>query len=141
MLTFFKREESMAKLTQEMKDLIAAQQCFIATVNPDGTPNIGPKRSTRVLDDEHIAFNEVTAHQTWKNVQNGSKVAIAVVDREKLKGFRFVGTPEALTSGPVFDQAVAMLQKAGVRPLTAVIRVKIEKIFNLGLPGAGQEIV
>src|ERR1035437_621116 len=121
----------MAKLTQEMKDLIAAQQCFIATVNPDGTPNIGPKRSTRVLDDEHIAFNEVTAHQTWKNVQNGSKVAIAVVDREKLKGFRFVGTPEALTSGPVFNQAVAILQKAGIRSLTAVIRVKIEKIFNL----------
>ena len=37
----------MAKLTQEMKDLIGAQQCFVATVNPDGTPNIGPKRSTR----------------------------------------------------------------------------------------------
>lgn len=131
----------MAKLTQEMKDLIAAQQCFIATVNPDGTPNIGPKRSTRVLDDEHIAFNEVTANQTWKNVQNGSKVAIAVVDREKLKGFRFAGTPEALTSGPVFDQAVAMMQKAGLRTPTAVVRVKIDKIYNLGLPGAGQEIV
>ena len=45
----------MAKLTQEMKDLIGAQQCFVATVNPDGTPNIGPKRSTRVLDDDHLA--------------------------------------------------------------------------------------
>ena len=41
----------MAKLTQAMKDLIGAQQCFIATVNPDSTPNIGRKRSTRVLDD------------------------------------------------------------------------------------------
>ncbi len=131
----------MAKLTQEMKDLIAAQQCFVATVNPDGTPNIGPKRSTRVLDDEHIGFNEVTAGQTWKNVQNGSKVAIAVVDREKLKGFRFVGKPEAISSGPVFDQAVAIAQKAGIRSPQAVIRVKVEKIYNLGLPGAGQEIV
>ncbi len=131
----------MAKLTQEMKDLVAAQQCFIATVNPDGTPNIGPKRSTRVLDDDHLAFNEVTGNQTWKNVQNGSKVAIAVVDREKLKGFRFVGTPEAITSGPIFDQAAAMLQKAGMRTPKAVVRVKIDKIYNLSLPGAGQEIV
>ncbi len=131
----------MAKLTQEMKDLIAAQQCFIATVNPDGTPNIGPKRSTRVLDDEHIGFNEVTANQTWKNVQNGSKVAIAVVDREKLKGFRFVGSPEIVSSGPIFEQSVANAQKMGIRAPQAVIRVKIDKIFNLGLPGAGQEIV
>lgn len=130
----------MAKLTQEMKDLITAQQCFVATVNPDGTPNIGPKRSTRVLDDEHIAFSEVTANQTWKNVQNGSKAAIAVVDREKLKGFRFTGTPEAITSGPIFQQAVAMTQQAGLRAPTAVVRVKIDKIYNLGVPGAGQEI-
>jgi predicted pyridoxine 5'-phosphate oxidase superfamily flavin-nucleotide-binding protein len=131
----------MPKLTQEMKDLIGAQQCFVATVNPDGTPNIGPKRSTRVLDDEHIAFNEVTANQTWKNVQNGSKVAIAVADREKLKGFRFTGTPEAVSSGPVFEASVAAAQKAGMRPPIAVIRVKLEHIFNLGIPGAGQEIV
>lgn len=36
----------MAKLTQEMKEMIATQQCFIATVNADGTPNVAPKRST-----------------------------------------------------------------------------------------------
>ncbi len=41
----------MAKLTQEMKDLTASQQCFVATVNADGTPNAGPKRSTRVILD------------------------------------------------------------------------------------------
>ena len=35
-----------------------------------------------LTDDEHIAFSEVTANQTWKNVQNGTKIAIAVVDRE-----------------------------------------------------------
>ncbi len=81
----------MAKLTQEMKELIGAQQCFVATVNPDGTPSIGPKRSTRVLDDEHLAFTEVTGNQTWRNVRRGSRVAIAAVDRETLKGFRFVG--------------------------------------------------
>ncbi|MDA8219924.1 MAG: pyridoxamine 5'-phosphate oxidase family protein [Chloroflexota bacterium] len=131
----------MAKLTQEMKDLVAAQQCFIATVNPDGTPDIGPKRSTRVLDDEHLAFNEVTAKQTWSNVERGSVVAIAVVDREKLKGFRFVGTAEPITSGPLYDQAVEMMAKAGLKaPLKAVVKVKVDRIFNLGLPGAGEEI-
>ncbi len=131
----------MAVLTQEMKDLVAGFQCFVATVNPDGTPNVGPKRSTRVLDDEHLAFNEVTSKQTWSNVSNGSKVAIAVVDRETMRGFRFVGTPEIISSGPAYDQAVAIMRQRGMNsPLTAVVKVKVEKIFNLGMPGAGEQL-
>lgn len=133
-------EAMMAKLTQEMRDLIAAQQCFIATVNADGTPNIGPKRSTHVVDDEHLAYWEVTAKQTWANVQQGSKVAIAVVDREKMKGFRFVGTPEILTSGEAFDRAVEAGSKRGLAP-KAVIQIKVDKIYSLGGPTAGDEIV
>ncbi len=131
----------MAVLTQEMKDLVANFQCFVATVNPDGTPNVGPKRSTRVVDDEHLAFNEVTTKQTWTNVSNGSKVAIAVVDRETMKGFRFVGTPETIASGPVYEQAAEIMRQRGMMaPLKAVVKVKVEKIFNLGMPGAGEQI-
>jgi predicted pyridoxine 5'-phosphate oxidase superfamily flavin-nucleotide-binding protein len=131
----------MAKLTQEMKDIIAAQQCFVATVNEDGTPNVGPKRSTRVLDDEHLAFNEVTAKHTWDNVQRCSQVAISVVDRERMRGFRFLGPAEVFTSGPLYDEAVAGMQRAGItRPLKGVVKVKVDKIFNLGFPGAGEEV-
>ena len=131
----------MARLTQEMKDMIAAQQCFVATVNPDGTPNVGPKRSTRVLDDEHLIYSEVTGKQTWGNVGRGSKVAIAVVDREKLKGFRFLGTPTAVTSGDLYEQAAGMLKKAGMPAPKAVIRVSIEKIYDLAPGKGGQEIL
>lgn len=130
----------MAKLTQEMKDLIATQQCFVATVNPDGSPNIGPKRSTRVIDDETLAYNEATARQTWANVSRGSKIAIACIDRERLKGYRFVGTPLVVTSGPLYDAAAATMQKAGRPAPKAVITVKIDRIFNLGVPGAGEEV-
>src|SRR5450756_53704 len=109
-------EDTMAVLTQEMRNLVAAQQCFIATVNPDGTPNVGPKRSTRVLDNEYLAFNELTSKQTWTNVKSGSKVAIAVVDREAMKA------------------------RGMMAPLTAVVKVKVEKIYNLGMPGAGEQL-
>jgi predicted pyridoxine 5'-phosphate oxidase superfamily flavin-nucleotide-binding protein len=131
----------MAVLTQEMKELVARSQCFVATVNPDGTPNVGPKRSTRVLDDEHLAFNEITGRQTWNNVSSGSKVAIAVADRETMRGYRFVGTPEVVDSGPIYDQAVETMRQRGMAmPLKAVIKVRIDKIFNLGMPGAGEQI-
>jgi predicted pyridoxine 5'-phosphate oxidase superfamily flavin-nucleotide-binding protein len=131
----------MPQLTQEMKEMIADQQCYVATVNADSTPNIGPKRSTRVVDDEHLAYNEGTAKQTWENVKRGSKVAIAVADRDLLRGFRFVGTPEAVTSGELYDQAAAMAEKMGFPAPKAVVKVKIERIFNLSVPGAGDEML
>ncbi len=130
----------MSKLTQEMKALIASQKCFVATVNPDGTPNLGPKGSTRVLDDEHLAFNESSGKQTWINLQSGSKVAIAVIDRETHIGFRFIGTPEVITSGELYDQAVAARTRPGMRPLRAVIKVKIDKIVSLSSANPGEEI-
>ncbi len=130
----------MAALTQEMKDLIGTQQCFIATVNADGTPNVGPKRSTRVLDDEHLAYNEITGKRTWANVQNGSIVAIAVVDREKNKGYRFLGTPEVIKAGELFEQAAAAMKARGLPAPKAVVKVRVDKIFKLGNPGAGDQI-
>jgi uncharacterized protein len=131
----------MARLNQEMKDMVAAQQCFIATVNPDGSPNVGPKRSTRVEDDEHLMFTEVTGAQTWRNVLHGSRVAIAVVDREKMKGYRFSGNPEVITSGEIVEQAAAALRARGIMaPVKGVVRIKIDRIHNLGIPGAGELI-
>lgn len=131
----------MPKLTQPMKDLIAAQQCFVATVNDDGTPNVGPKRSTRVLDDEHLAFAEATGKLTWANLQRGSQVAIAVVERDEMKGYRFVGTPELVTSGPLFDGTQEALRQRGIAaPLRAVVRIHVERIYDLGMPEPGREI-
>ncbi len=130
----------MATLTQEMKDLVRTQQCFIASVNADGTPNVGPKRSTRVLDDEHLAFTEITGKRTWTNVLNGSKLAVAVVDREKSKGFRFVGTAEVVREGQLYDEAAAVMKSRGLPAPKGIVKIKVERIYNLGTPGAGEEI-
>lgn len=130
----------MAKLTPEMKELVAKQQCFVATVSADGTPNLGPKMSTRVLDDEHLAYNEITGKKTWENIKANPRVAVAVVDREKLQGYRFVGNAEVITSGLLFDKARDLSQKMRLALPKAVIKVKVDKIYNLGLPGSGEPI-
>jgi predicted pyridoxine 5'-phosphate oxidase superfamily flavin-nucleotide-binding protein len=131
----------MSKLTNDMKDLVVSQQCFVATVNPDGTPNLGPKRSTRVLDDGHLLFTEATGKRTWQNVQRGSRVAIAVVDRDRMTGYRFEGPAEVITSGPIFEQAAAAAKQRG-SPASpkAVVRVAVERVFGLGGSTAGEEI-
>ncbi len=131
----------MAILTAEMKEMVAAQQCFIATVGEDGLPNVAPKRSTRVLDDETLIFTEGTGGTTWKNIQAGAKVAVGVVNREVLDGYRFVGTPEIVTAGELFELAAEMSQKMGRPAPFAVVKIHIEEIYSLK-PGplAGKRI-
>ncbi len=58
----------MATLTPEMKEMIATQQCFVATVDAAGNPNVAPKRSTRVLTDNALIFTEGRGGATYKNV-------------------------------------------------------------------------
>jgi uncharacterized protein len=131
----------MAKLTQEMKEMIASQQCFIGTVDANGAPNVAPKRSTRVLTDDSLIFSEGTGGNTYANIIRGSKVSVAVVNREILNGFRFIGTPEIQDSGELFEQAVAMSEKAGMPPPLAVVVIHITEIHSLKPgPTAGKKI-
>lgn len=130
----------MAKLTQEMKDMFAVQLPIIATVNEDGTPNVGPKRSARLLDDETIIFNENTSGRTQKNIERSGDITIIVVDREHLDGYRFVGKAQVYTSGEYYEGAVKWAEgKMGV-PKAAIV-MKIEKAYTLKSgPTAGTEI-
>jgi predicted pyridoxine 5'-phosphate oxidase superfamily flavin-nucleotide-binding protein len=131
----------MAKLTQEMKDMIMTQQCFHATVSRDGIPNNAPKRSTRVVDDETLIFSEGTGGRTLQNILDGSKVAMAVVNRETLDGYRFLGTPEVLTEGSVYERSAEMSLKAGMPKPKAVILLHVEEIHSLKPgPMAGKKI-
>jgi uncharacterized protein len=131
----------MAKLTQEMKEMILTQQCFHATVSRDGVPNNAPKRSTRVFDDETLVFTEGVGGTTLKNILDGSKVAMAVVNREALDGYRFIGTPEVITEGPLYEKAAEMSLQMGMPRPKAVILVHIDEIHSLKPgPMAGKRI-
>ncbi|BBE20061.1 hypothetical protein AQPE_4252 [Aquipluma nitroreducens] len=131
----------MPILTQEMKDMIATQQCFVGTVNADGTPNVAPKRSTRVLSDDSLIFTEGTGGATYANIKRGSKVSISIVNREILDGYRFVGNASLQESGELFEQAAAMSAQLGRPKPFAVVIIHITEIHSLKPgPSAGKKI-
>lgn len=131
----------MAKLTQEMKEMIMAQQCFHATVSKEGVPNNAPKRSTRVFDDETLIFSEGTGGTTYKNILEGSKISVAVVNREIIDGYRFLGTPEVITEGEIYDKSAELSLKAGMPIPKAVVLIHIDEIYSLKPgPMAGRRI-
>lgn len=116
------------KLTDEMKDLIKVQLAYIATVDEQGNPNIGPKRTMRVLDDTHLIFCENTNGQHHANIKANGKISVAFVDREANKGFRFTGKATSYTDQAKMDLAKELV---GTAPKAAAVIIDIEKMYTL----------
>ena len=75
-----------------MKRVVREQRLgFYATVCEDGSPNLSPKGTTYVWDDEHLFFAEIRSPQTLANIRRGSLVEVNVVDPFARKGYRFKG--------------------------------------------------
>ena len=82
----------MGILTTEIKEFVKKQKLgFVATVCADGTPNLSPKGTTTVWDDEHLVFADIHSPGTINNLLVNSSVEINMVDVFLRKGYRFKG--------------------------------------------------
>jgi len=82
----------MGILTEDMKRVVREVGLgFHATVSEDGSPNLSPKGTTGVWDDDHLFFADIRSPQTVANIRRGSLVEVNVVDAFVRKGYRFKG--------------------------------------------------
>ncbi len=71
----------MGILTDDMKRIVREQRLgYIATVCPDGTPNLSPKGTTAVWDDDHLMFADIRSPQSVQNIEHNPSVEVNVVD-------------------------------------------------------------
>lgn len=106
----------MGILTADMRRVVEEQRLgFVATVCPDGTPNLSPKGTTAVWDDDHLVFANICSPGTLANLRQNANVEINVVDPFVRKGYRFKGTASILESGALYDKAIAFYRERGSR--------------------------
>ena len=95
----------MGILTEEMKRVVRQQRLgFMATVCSDGSPNLSPKGTATVWDDDHLVFADLGSPVTIENLGHNPACEINVVDTFLRKGYRFKGTAQVLTGGELFDE-------------------------------------
>ena len=95
----------MGILTDDMKRVVRQQRMgFMATVCPDGSPNLSPKGTATIWDDDHLVFADLGSPVTIENLGHNPACEINVLDTFLRKGYRFKGTAEILTSGDLFDE-------------------------------------
>lgn len=86
---------------------------FVATVTPDGRPNLSPKGTTTVFDDQHLMFADIASPGTVENLASNPNVEINVVDPIARKGYRFKGTAAVYAAGEMFERGLAVLRERG----------------------------
>src|SRR5215207_1222536 len=83
---------SVVRLTDDMKRIVLEQRLgYAATVCADGTPNLSPKGTTTVFDDDHLMFADIHSPDTVRNLQRNPAIELNVVDPIVRKGYRFKG--------------------------------------------------
>jgi predicted pyridoxine 5'-phosphate oxidase superfamily flavin-nucleotide-binding protein len=126
-------------LTVEMQRVVLEQKLgFVATVCPDGTPNLSPKGTTTVWDGDHLLFADIRSPQTVANLRSNPAVEVNVVDPIVRKGWRFKGEGTVHSDGETYEAGLQLLGERGydAEPgrIRAVVLVRVERAAELISP-------
>ena len=135
----------MGLISADMKRVVEEQRLgFVATVCPDGTPNLSPKGTTVVWDADHLVFANIRSPGTLANLRQNPNVEVNVVDPFVRKGYRFKGVASVLESGPLYDKVIALYKERGAaNVIREVVMVRVHRAqpvdslaYDLGLTEA-----
>jgi predicted pyridoxine 5'-phosphate oxidase superfamily flavin-nucleotide-binding protein len=131
----------MGILTPDMRRVIREQRLgYIATVCADNTPNLSPKGTTTVWDDDHLVFADICSPGTIDNLKRNPAIEINIVDPIVRKGYRFKGRATVLDRGPRFAAVmefyrdVHKLRQELADRVRHVVVVKVERALPLVSP-------
>jgi predicted pyridoxine 5'-phosphate oxidase superfamily flavin-nucleotide-binding protein len=127
----------MSVMSEETQQFVRAQRLgYIATISPDGFPNLSPKGSLTVWDGDHLAFADVESPHTIRNLGDNPNLEVNVVDPFLRKGFRFRGKGTVLRSGADYWAVVERYKSEGadIRRIRAIVLIEVLHSYPLISP-------
>ena len=125
-------------MTTGMIQVVREQRLgFVATVNPDGTPNLSPKGTFVVVDAATVAFADIRSPGTLRNLAANPAVEVNFVDPFTRRGCRLFGTAAIAARGEAaFDQLLPLFLDLGdlVPRIRAVVVVAVARALPLSSP-------
>jgi hypothetical protein len=115
-----------------MKRIVLEQRLgFVATVSPDGAPNLSPKGTTTVWDDETLVFADIRSPQTVANLRANPSVEVNVVDPFARRGYRFKGTATVHEGDETYVRGLEVLRERGYAAfeerVRAIVLIHVER--------------
>lgn len=117
---------------------------FVATVSPDGRPNVSPRGTIMVGDgdaapggpSDELLIADIRSPETTSNVLSNPEVEVCVVHPLLRRGYRLRGRAEVMRGGSAeFEAAAAAYRKRGVKSqIGAIIRVRLYEASEVRSP-------
>ncbi len=135
----------MGILTDEMKRMVQEQRLgFVATVSPDGTPNLSPKGTILPHGDTQLVFADIRSPRTIANLQKNPAIEINVINAFSRKGFRFKGRARIIADGDEFQGWLSFYQNQGMvdapKRIQAIVITDVEQALPVISPGYDRDI-
>ena len=126
----------LSTITSEIKTFLNAQKLgYVATVSPDGKPNISPKGTIIPWTDDLLVFADIRSPDTIVNLQNNPFVEINVIDPLSRKGYLFTGTGKIIKDDPLYDEILNHYRINGIQsPINSIVLVSISSISLVTSP-------
>lgn len=128
----------MATITQDMREVIRrAMLSYAATICEDGSPNLSPKGTVMVYDDDHLVFMDQASPGTMANLRRDPRIEINSVDVFGRRGYRFKGRAQIVPPGnAVYEwhkQQVVELVGPGY-PANEAVLIQVEEVRPVASP-------
>ena len=121
----------MTEFNDEIKNLVNFQKLgYVATVSPDGTPNLSPKGTIAILDDSRLVFANIRSPKTIDNLTKNPSIEINVIDPFSRMGYRFKGLGKILSEGEDFENILDYFIQKGIKSNISHIVLVDVKFFS-----------
>lgn len=126
----------MFVITENIKDFLNLQKlAYVATVSPDGRPNISPKGTLIGWDSETLAFADIRSPDTIKNLKDHPDVEINVIDPLSRKGFLFQGKASIVEDESVYAKILNHYRQNGVKSkINSIVLVAVSNVSDVTSP-------
>jgi hypothetical protein len=133
----------MVNIPKHVQAFFANKMGWVGTATREGVPNVTPKGTVKVLDDQHLVFADLFSLKTRQNLEQNNNVAVTVIDPATHQGYQVKGKAELIASGPLYDQMAARLKQASATlpPPKYVVKINVESVYDQSVgPDAGKQI-
>ena len=123
-------------ITEKIGKFVSQQKLgFVATVSPNGTPNLSPKGTISVLDKNTLVFANIRSPQTIENLEKNPSIEINIVDPFSRRGYRFKGIAKIISDGEEYNKILLSYKQNGVKTtIKSIVIVNVKQILEVTSP-------
>ncbi|MBI0583077.1 MAG: pyridoxamine 5'-phosphate oxidase family protein [Methanomassiliicoccus sp.] len=123
-------------MSDEVKQFVRQHRpALLATVSPDGVPNIAPKGSLTVLDDERLVYADLVGGRTSSNLASRPQVAVVVIDQYG-RGYQIKGRGQRDETGAAYERLcdISSSLKIPLPPPQTVMVIAVDEVSRFDPP-------